>query len=83
MLTEIGAGIGGAVTLGAGMAMFKFLNAKIDKKQDKVMCERIAQSLEKAIDKSEEKHKETMTILRALELSTGKIEQKILNNRDA
>ncbi|MCG7852807.1 MAG: hypothetical protein MIO92_09820 [Methanosarcinaceae archaeon] len=79
----IGAAVGGAVAVGY---MFRFLNVKIDKKQeeidrkqDKVMCERIAQSFEKAIDRSDAKHQETMTILNQIQITAGKIEQRILN----
>jgi len=80
----IGSGIGGAVAVGI---MFRFLNAKIDKKQvlidakqDKSMCERIARSFEKAIDKSDAKHEETMAILNKIQIATGKIEQRIINH---
>jgi len=80
----IGSGIGGAVAVGI---MFRFLNVKIDKKQDaidkkqdKAMCERIAKSFEKAIDRSDVKHGETMAILNKIQVATGKIEQRIINH---
>ena len=73
----IGSGIGGAVAVGI---MFRFLNVKIDKKQDKAMCERIAKSFEKAIDRSDAKHEETMAILNKIQVATGKIEQRIINH---
>jgi len=77
MITEIGAGVGGAITFGAAMTMFKFLNNKIDKKQDKTMCEEVVKNFTKAIDKSDLKHKETMTILNQIQVATGKIEQEL------
>ena len=82
----LGSAVGGAVAVGI---MFRFLNVKIDKKQDSIdkkqdkeMCERIAKSFEKAIDKSDGKHAETMTMLNQIRLTTAKIEQRVLNNKE-
>jgi len=77
MINEIGAGIGGALTISGAMVMFRFLNQKIDKKQDKAMCERIAKAFEKGIDKSTEDHEKTMKILGEIQVATGKIEQEL------
>ena len=81
MINEIGAGVGGALTFGGAVAMFKFLNAKIDKKQDKALCKEIAKTFDKGIDRINEDHDKAMEILGKIQVATGKIEQELLNNK--
>ena len=70
--------LGGAVAgVGGVLIMFKFLNAKIDKKQDKSLCTEIAKTFEKGIDKGFENHEKAMTILSEIQIATGKIEQEL------
>ncbi len=56
MYTEIGAGVVGVLAgvSGSGL-MFRFLNAKIDKKQDRNMCETIAKNFAESLHKGDEK----------------------------
>ncbi|MCK5018168.1 MAG: hypothetical protein KAS32_14020 [Candidatus Peribacteraceae bacterium] len=78
MLSEVGYVASGAVAGVGGVAiMFRFLNAKIDKKQDKTLCETIAKNFGKAIDKSDKNHEKVMEILGEIQVSNGKIEQEL------
>ena len=77
---EITAAISGVIAgIGGAALMFKFLNAKIDKKQDKSVCAEIAKNFEKSINKSDERHEKVMEILSKIQIATGKIEQKVIN----
>ena len=78
MVNEIGAGIGGAaLTLGGAVAMFRFLNAKIEKKQDKSLCENIAKNFAESLHKGEEKFDKIMNTLGEIKVSNGKIEEHL------
>ena len=84
MLSELGYSMAGvAAGIGGVALMFRFLNTKIDKKQDKALCERIAENFGKAIDKSTDNHEKVMEILGMIQVSNGKIEQELkhLNGR--
>lgn len=85
MLSEITAGLIGATGgLGGVMIVMRFLNAKIDKKQDKALCVAIAKTFEKGIEKSADNHEKVMEILGAIQVSNGRVEQqlKYLNGKN-
>ena len=64
MLSEIGYVAGGAVaSLGGVALMFRFLNAKIDKKQDSSLCENIVENFSKGLARGEEKFDQIMDAL--------------------
>ena len=78
MLTEVGYVASGAVAGVGGVAiMFKFLNAKIDKKQDKTLCENIAKNFAESLHKGEERFDKIMDTLGEIQVSNGKIEQEL------
>ena len=83
MLNEIGAGVGGALTLGGVMAMFKFLNVKIGKKQDKSLCENIVENISKSLARGEAKFDKIMDALGEIKVDNanqfGRINQKLEN----
>lgn len=81
MVSEIGAGIGGAVAgLGSIAIVFRWLNSKIDKKQDKSLCNNIAETFSQSLNRGEEKFDKIMETLTEIQIATGKIEQR-LNNK--
>jgi len=77
MLNEIGAGIGGAAGIGTIALVFRFLNAKIEKKQDKSLCENIAKNFNESFHRGDEKFDKIMDKLGDLEVATGKVEQEL------
>ena len=77
MVNEIGAGIGGALTLGGAMLILRFLNAKIEKKQDKSLCEKISDNIVKALDKGEEKFDKIMDALGEIKEDNAAIKQEL------
>jgi len=81
MVNEIGAGVGGALTISGAMMMFRYLNQKIEKKQDKNMCVVMHDNIKEAQNKSEEDHEKVMKILSEIQIATGKIEQQLVNGK--
>ena len=77
MVNEIGAGIGGIAGLGGVMLIFRFLNAKIDKKQDKTLCENIAKNFAESLHKGEERFDKIIDTLGEIQVSNGKIEEHL------
>lgn len=77
MVGEIGAGIGGVAGISAIALVLRFLNAKIDKKQDKTLCENIAKNFAEGLHRGEEKFDKIMDTLGEIQVATGKIEQEL------
>ena len=82
MIGEIGAGIGGAVAgLGSVAIIFRWLNAKIDKKQDKTLCEKVVENFNQGLDKGEKKFDKIMDTLGEIQVDNadqfGRINQKL------
>ena len=78
MLTEIGYVAGGAVaSLGGVALMFRFLNAKIDKKQDKSLCENLAKNFNKGLHRGEEKFDKIMDALGEIKEDNSAIKQEL------
>ena len=88
-MTGIEWAVGGAVTgLGTVALMTRFLNSKIDTqnkklclKQDKAMCDTLSKNFTKLLDKESDKADKMLIILREIQISQGKIEQK-MEDRD-
>jgi formiminotetrahydrofolate cyclodeaminase len=78
MLSEIGYSVAGvAAGIGGVAIMFRFLNVKIEKKQDKALCENIAKNFNDGMKKGEKRFDKIMEILGDLQVSNGKIEQEL------
>ena len=71
---EIGAAAGGIVTFGM---LFLFLNNKVDKKQDKTLCNEISKNFSEGIHKQEENQKEIMKTLSKITVSNAEIKQEL------
>lgn len=78
MLSEITAGLIGAVAgLGGMTLMLRFLNAKIDKKQDRSLCENIAKNFAEGLHRGEEKFDKIMETLVKIQVANGAIKKEL------
>lgn len=77
MLNEIGAGIGGILGIGTITLVFRFLNAKIEKKQDKTMCDERSGGVKENIERIEQKVDVNVKATHSIDKNVGQILQEL------